>query len=439
MFLPLKRYRNKISLLGPKDEEINCASVGSLKSNLFVYSISSLRVLFIAVVSFSLLYFFPNPQNRKINPIIINNAKIIAIIFIALILEITNEVFSVFGLYKLDMTIPVKILLIVKDFNIPIERLDTWVTEAIKVSDTTKQLLNENNFTISRSRVKNLIENKQLKVDGKTVNNPSFKIQNCEIVEIQLPKPSEAIPLPENIKLEILYEDEFIIVINKNSGMVVHPAPGSPNGTLVNALLYHCGENLKGIGGVKRPGIVHRLDKNTSGVMVIAKTELAHANLCKIFFNHDLDRRYNAVVWGQPINNGIIEKPIGRSQLNRKKMAVVDKGKMAVTKWKVLDIFTPFASLIECKLETGRTHQIRVHMSYLGHGIIGDDLYGKPIAQKNFKNLLLKEKNKLIKSFGRQALHASKLCFHHPINNKFLEFYSPLPKDISILIENLNV
>ena len=439
MFLPLKRYRNKISLLGPKDEEINCASVGSLKSNLFVYSISSLRVLFIAVVLFSLLYFFPNPQNRKINPIIINNPKIIAIIFIALILEITNEVFSVFGLYKLDMTIPVKILLIVKDFNIPIERLDTWVTEAIKVSDTTKQLLNENNFTISRSRVKNLIENKQLKVDGKTVNNPSFKIQNCEIVEIQLPKPSEAIPLPENIKLEILYEDEFIIVINKNSGMVVHPAPGSPNGTLVNALLYHCGENLKGIGGVKRPGIVHRLDKNTSGVMVIAKTELAHANLCKIFFNHDLDRRYNAVVWGQPINNGIIEKPIGRSQLNRKKMAVVDKGKMAVTKWKVLDIFTPFASLIECKLETGRTHQIRVHMSYLGHGIIGDDLYGKPIAQKNFKNLLLKEKNKLIKSFGRQALHASKLCFHHPINNKFLEFYSPLPKDISILIENLNV
>ena len=439
MFLPLKRYRNKISLLGPKDEEINCASVGSLKSNLFVYSISSLRVLFIAVVSFSLLYFIPNPQNRKINPIIINNAKIIAIIFIALILEITNEVFSVFGLYKLDMTIPVKILLIVKDFNIPIERLDTWVTEAIKVSDTTKQLLNENNFTISRSRVKNLIENKQLKVDGKTVNNPSFKIQNCEIVEIQLPKPNKAIPLPENIKLEILYEDEFIIVINKNSGMVVHPAPGSPNGTLVNALLYHCGENLKGIGGVKRPGIVHRLDKNTSGVMVIAKTELAHSNLCKIFFNHDLDRRYNAVVWGQPINNGIIEKPIGRSQLNRKKMAVVDKGKMAVTKWKVLDIFTPFASLIECKLETGRTHQIRVHMSYLGHGIIGDDLYGKPIAQKNFKNLLLKEKNKLIKSFGRQALHASKLCFHHPINNKFLEFCSPLPKDISILIENLNV
>ena len=423
----------------PKDEEINCASVGSLKSNLFVCSISSLRVLFIEVVLLSLLYFFPNPQNRKINPIIINNPKVIAIIFIVLILETTKEVFFVFGSKILDMTVPIKILLVVKDFNLPFERLDTWVTEAIKVSDSTKQLLNKNNFYISRSRVKNIIENKQLKVDGKTVNNPSFKIQNCEIVEIQLPKPSEAIPLPENIKLDILYEDEFIIVINKNSGMVVHPAPGNPNGTLVNALLHHCGENLKGIGGVKRPGIVHRLDKNTSGVMVIAKTELAHSNLSKIFFNHDLDRRYNAVVWGQPINRGIIEKPIGRSQLNRKKMAVGNKGKMAITKWKVLDIFTPFASLIECKLETGRTHQIRVHMSYLGHGIIGDDLYGKPIAPKNFKNSYLKEKNKLIKSFSRQALHASKLCFHHPINNKYLEFSSPLPKDISVLIEELKV
>ena len=337
------------------------------------------------------------------------------------------------------MTVPIKILLVVKDFNLPYERLDNWVTEAIKVSEPSKQLLNENNFSISRSRVKNLIENKQLKVDGKIVNNPSLKIKNCEIVEIFLPKPSEATPLPENIKLDILYEDESIIVLNKKSGMVVHPAPGSPKGTLVNALLYHCGETLKGIGGVKRPGIVHRLDKNTSGTMVVAKTELAHTNLCKIFFNHDLDRRYDAIVWGQPINRGIIEKPIGRSQLNRKKMSVVEKGKMAITKWKVLDIFTPFASLVECKLETGRTHQIRVHMSYLGHSIIGDDLYGKPIPQKYFKNSYLKEKNKLIKSFNRQALHATKLCFNHPVNNKYLEFFSPLPKDISVLIDDLKV
>ncbi len=337
------------------------------------------------------------------------------------------------------MTFPIKILLVVNDFNLPYERLDTWVTEAIKVTEPTKQLLIENNFSISRSRVKNLIENRQLKADGEVVKNPSFKIQNCKIVEINLPKPSEALPLPENIKLEILYEDEFIIVLNKKSGMVVHPAAGSPNGTLVNALLYHCGENLKGIGGVKRPGIVHRLDKNTSGVMVIAKTELAHSNLCKIFFNHDLDRRYNAVVWGQPINRGIIEKPIGRSQSNRKKMAILQNGKKAITKWNVLDIFSPFASLIECKLETGRTHQIRVHMSYLGHSIIGDDLYEKPIPQKYFKKTYLKEKYKLIKTFGRQALHATELCFNHPINNKYLEFSSQLPKDISVLIEGLKV
>ncbi len=396
-----------------------------------------MRVLLTAGVLFNLLYFFPNPQNRKINPITINIPKIIAIIFIALILDITKEVFSVFGSNILDMTVPIKILLVVKDFNLPFERLDTWITEAIKVSDSTKQLLNENNFSISRSRVKNLIEDKQVKADGVIINNPSLKIKNCEVIEILLPEPKEAIPLPENIKLDILYEDNFIIVINKKSGMVVHPAPGSYNGTLVNALLYHCGENLKGIGGVKRPGIVHRLDKNTSGVMVIAKTELSHRNLSKIFFNHDLDRRYNAIVWGQPINEGFIEKPIGRSQLNRKKMAVVEKGKIAITKWKILDIFSPFASLIECKLETGRTHQIRVHMSYLGHSIIGDDLYGKPLAQKYFKNLYLKEKNKLIKSFSRQALHATKLCFNHPINNKYLEFSSQLPEDISVLIENL--
>ena len=423
----------------PKDEEINCASVGSLKSNLDINSSLFLGILFITEALLSLLKFFANPQNRKLNPTIINNPKIIAIIFIVFILEITNEVFSVFGSNILDMTVPNKIILIVKDFNLAFERLDAWVTEAIKVSEPTKQLLNENNFSISRSRVKNLIEDRQLKVDGKIVNNPSLKIQNCEIVEILLPNPSEPIPSAENIKLDILYEDEFIIVINKKSGMVVHPAPGYPNGTLVNALLYHCGENLKGIGGVKRPGIVHRLDKNTTGLMVIAKTEIAHANLCKIFFNHDLDRRYNAIVWGQPQNRGIIEKPIGRSQLNRKKMAVVEKGKMAITKWKVLDIFTPFASLIECKLETGRTHQIRVHMSYLGHGIIGDDLYGKPITQKFLKNSYSKEKIKLIKSFSRQALHAKKLCFNHPIDNKYLEFSSQLPKDISVLIENLKV
>ena len=337
------------------------------------------------------------------------------------------------------MTFPIKIPLLLKDFNLPLDRLDTWITKAIKVSEPTKQLFNENNFSFSRSRIKNFIEGNQVKVDGILVNNPSFKVRNCEIIEIILPSPSDASPLPEKIQLDILYEDEFIIVLNKKHGMVVHPAPGFPNGTLVNALLYYCGESLKGIGGVKRPGIVHRLDKNTSGVMVVAKTELAHTNLCKMFFNHDLDRRYNAIVWGQPINEGIIEKPIGRSPLNRKKMAVVQNGKKAITKWKVLDIFPPFASLVECKLETGKTHQIRVHLSDLGHSIIGDDLYGKPMSQKKFKDSYLKEKNNIIKTFNRQALHATKLCFNHPINKQYIEFSSKLPKDISVLIDNLRV
>ena len=240
-------------------------------------------------------------------------------IFIVFILETTKDFFSFLGLNISDMRIPIKISLNVKDFSLPYKRLDIWVTEAIKVSEQTKQQINLNNYSFSRSRIKSIIENKHLKVDGITINNPSFKIKNCKTIQIILPIPSEPIPLAEDIKLDILYEDNYIIVLNKMSGMVVHPAPGSPNGTLVNALLYHCGKNLQGIGGVKRPGIVHRLDKNTSGVMVIAKTELAHSNLSKIFFNHDLDRRYNAVVWGQPLHKGIIEKPIGRSLYNRKK------------------------------------------------------------------------------------------------------------------------
>ena len=171
--------------------------------------------------------------------------------------------------------------------------------------------------------------------------------------------------------------------------------------------------------------------------MVVAKTETAHVNLCKTFSNHDLDRRYNAIVWGQPTNHGIIEKAIGRSSLNRKKMAVSLRGKIARTKWKVLDVYAPLASLIECKLETGRTHQIRVHFSDMGHSLIGDDLYGKPLSGNRYKNTFFKEKIKRIKFFNRQALHATKLSFNHPISKKYLEFISPLPKDINQLIKIL--
>ena len=332
---------------------------------------------------------------------------------------------------------PIKITFCIKDYNIKADRLDVWVTEAIKVSSSAKQELIGINLSLSRSRVKKLIEGNNLKIDGTKINDPSFKVKNSKFITIILPPPENPIPLPEDINLEIFYEDKYIIILNKKAGMVVHPAPGSPNGTLVNALLSHCGKTLEGIGGVKRPGIVHRLDKNTSGVMVVAKTELAHVNLCETFSNHDLDRRYNAIVWGQPNDSGTIDKPIGRSSFNRKKMAISYKGKLAITKWRVLDIYAPLGSLIECKLETGRTHQIRVHFSNVGHSIIGDDLYGKSFSEKKIKDHSDKEKIQVIKSFNRQALHATKLSFNHPITKKYMEFISPLPNDMNQLIRIL--
>ena len=335
------------------------------------------------------------------------------------------------------MNKPIKISLSVKDFNLPILRIDAWVTEAIKESKIATQVLNKNNYLLSRNRIKNLIEGKNLVLDGMIIDDPSFKLKDGNLITVSLPEIEKAIPSPEKINLDIIYEDNHLIVLNKKAGMVVHPAPGSPNRTLVNALLHHCGESLLGIGGIKRPGIVHRLDKNTSGVMVAAKTELAHVGLSNIFSNHDIDREYNAIVWGQPDNKGIIEKPIGRSTTNRKKMAISNNGKIAITKWQLLDVYSPFASLIQCKLETGRTHQIRVHMSSLGYGIIGDDLYGKSISKKRFKNNSIKEKVKLVESFERQALHAIKLSFEHPITKKYLKFSSDLPQDMRNLIEIL--
>ena len=341
---------------------------------------------------------------------------------------------SSFGLKILDMLNPIKIKFAIKELDFSINRLDIWVTEALKASLISNQDLDNNYLSLSRSRVKKLIEQGHISIDNTIITDPSFKIKNQNIISLIIPKSEDATPLPENINLKILYEDKYIIVLNKDAGIVVHPAPGSPNGTLVNALLYHCGKDLEGIGGVKRPGIVHRLDKNTSGVMVVAKTHLSHTRLCETFKAHDLDRRYNAIVWRQPENQGYIEKPIGRSVFDRKKMAISNKGKMAITKWNILDIYPPLASLIECKLETGRTHQIRVHLADLGHSIVGDPLYGKPLSQKTIFEKSIKEKIKSIRLFDRQALHATKLNFNHPITKKYLEFNSPLPNDMINLI-----
>ena len=332
---------------------------------------------------------------------------------------------------------PVEILLTVKDFDFITKRLDIWITKAINASNNPKLELNMKSLSFSRSRVKKLIESSQIEVNGLIVTDPSYKIKSNHIIKINLPIVVEAIPSAQNIDLEILYEDEFLLILNKKAGMVVHPAAGHPDKTLVNALLYHCGKSLQGIGGVRRPGIVHRLDKDTSGVMVVAKTELCHTKLCEIFSNHDLDRRYNAVVWGHPAKEGIINEPIGRSLINRKKMSISNKGKLAITKWKILDIYSPFATLIECKLETGRTHQIRVHLSYLGHSIVGDPTYGKSLFHKKAQGFFYREKLELIKQFNRQALHAVKLSFDHPITNKHLDFVSPLPVDMTELISLL--
>ena len=247
-----------------------------------------------------------------------------------------------------------------------------------------------------------------------------------------------SIPEPENIALEILYEDSDLIVIDKPAGLVVHPAPGNASGTLVNALLSHCGDSLSGIGGVKRPGIVHRLDKQTSGLMVAAKNDKAHINLSEQFSSRTIERAYQAVVWGVPRPRfGQIDGNIGRNRNNRKKMAVLPNGgKKAITRYTVLKRFGEFASLVECNLKTGRTHQIRVHMAEIGHPVIGDSAYGGGISRARRAPLDDQTCNH-IRQLDRQALHAFKLGFRHPKSTKLIRYQSNLPIEIKLLISLL--
>lgn len=252
------------------------------------------------------------------------------------------------------------------------------------------------------------------------------KVKEGQIFEVTEP---EAVPdemIPEEKKLDILYEDDQILVLNKEPFVVVHPGAGNANGTLVNALLAHCGESLSGIGGVKRPGIVHRIDKETSGVLVIAKTDEAHQKLSEQFAVHSIRRVYQAFVYGMP-TNGRIEGNIGRSPVNRQKMAIVTTGgKPAVTHYRLIKpLFGGKASWVECQLETGRTHQIRVHMTSIGHPLVGDKVYGK----------VPKGTPEILRLFPRQALHAGVLGFIHPTSGKYMEFSAPMPEDMSLLIE----
>ncbi len=281
---------------------------------------------------------------------------------------------------------------------------------------------------ISRSRLKQLIEAGSLSVDGRPVADPALKARFGQQVVLALPRPEPATPQGEDIPLNIVAEDKHVIVIDKQAGLVVHPAAGNRDGTLVNALIAHCGDTLPGIGGELRPGIVHRIDKDTTGLMVVAKTEKAHTSLGKQFAAHAVTRVYKALVWGVPrLLAGTIDADLGRSPLNRQKVAVLRAGgKPARTHYKVIETFGATAALVECRLETGRTHQVRVHMAHLGHPLIGDPVYGRP---RSIPGLDL--------GIARQALHAAVLGFHHPGLDKPVLFESALPRDFQETLEKL--
>ncbi len=266
--------------------------------------------------------------------------------------------------------------------------------------------------TLSRERLKNLIRSGAVETGGSPVRDPAAKVKGDESLRLELPEPRPPHNEAQDIPLTIVFEDEHLLVVDKPAGLVVHPAAGNFDGTLVNALLHHCGGSLSGIGGVARPGIVHRIDKDTSGLLVVAKTDVAHEGLARQFAAHSIDRRYLAIVDGLPKQaEGIVDAPLARSATNRKKIAIVDarenggRGKRAVTHWKRLEPLRG-AALVECRLETGRTHQVRVHMASIGHSLLGDPVYGR----------IGKTHGKILKELGfqRQALHATALGFTHP-------------------------
>jgi len=291
---------------------------------------------------------------------------------------------------------------------------------------------------LSRSRLKALIEAGQVHCDGKAVTSPAAKVKDGQTFAIIVPEVKPVALAAQAIPLEILYEDSDLIVLDKPAGLVVHPAAGNPDGTLVNALIAHCGPGLTGIGGERRPGIVHRLDKGTSGVMVAAKTQAAHAGLVELFAARDIERSYLALVWGRPDPvQGTLTGNIGRSPRNRKKMAVLPRGgRPAETGYKVLRGFqNGRVSLVECRLKTGRTHQIRVHLAAAGHPLLGDPLYGGGDSRR--AKSLPPPAQAALAALGRQALHAKTLGFVHPVTRKTLQFKSELPSDLSILISSL--
>ncbi|MEZ5953715.1 MAG: RluA family pseudouridine synthase [Hyphomonas sp.] len=305
---------------------------------------------------------------------------------------------------------------------------------------------------LSRSRLKALILEGAVTTAGAVETNPKKPVIAGAVYVVHLPEPVPAEPEPQDIPLDILFEDEYLIVLNKPAGMAVHPAPGSAQDTLVNALLHHCRGQLSGIGGVERPGIVHRIDKLTTGVLVVAKTEPAHLGLSALFESHDIERAYLAVTRGAPRpSSGTVDEHLARSSADRKKMAVVRNpeagfGRRAVTHYKTLKTFGirekgtnfPSAALVECRLETGRTHQIRVHMAHIGTPLVGDPVYGRNRGISCLGSGADHDAGlKLARDFPRQALHAAMLGFVHPITKEALRFEAPLPEDMSGLVAAL--
>lgn len=289
---------------------------------------------------------------------------------------------------------------------------------------------------ISRSRFQTLIEEGHVR----PAQGSSYKVRAGDVFHIEIPPAVEAVPKPQKIDIDIVYEDDDLLVINKAPGMVVHPAAGNHDGTLVNALLAYCGEQLSGIGGVKRPGIVHRLDKETSGLMVVAKNDAAHQGLSQQLSSRTLKRVYRAIVWGAVSpTSGRIETNIGRSKTNRKKMAVLPAGgRDAVTDYKVLEIFGRTASLVECRLKTGRTHQIRVHMAHIKHCLVGDPVYGRGSIEKFLRlNKVDDVLSRALLDFPRQALHATALEFIHPISKTKISLTAEAPEDMLNLLKLL--
>ncbi len=303
----------------------------------------------------------------------------------------------------------------------PTQRLDAFLAEALP--------------DISRAQLKKLIDSRQITCDG-AATKASFKLKGGEAIEVMLPPPAPSTALAEAIPLHIIYEDQDLIVINKTAGMVVHPAAGHFHGTLVNALLHHC-DDLAGIGGALRPGIVHRIDKDTSGVLVVTKNDQAHQHLAAQFHQHSIKRVYLALIHGQlPCHKGTIDQPLGRHPVQRKKFSTKARNsKRAVTHWSVIDVFSQEKfSLIRLQLETGRTHQIRVHLSEAGHPLVGDPLYGRRAELNSIKDQQLRT---LIRQLPGQALHAHTLGFIHPRTDEYLEFSSDIPAPLRHIIAYL--